>query len=62
MRDIEVAATNVYAFIAFCWFLFLMAYDANTGAEGLAWLVCLPINMFLATIWPISMILQWVML
>ena len=62
MRDIEIAATNFYSFIAFCWFLFLMAYDSTTGAEGLAWLVCLPINMFLATIWPISMILQWVML
>ena len=54
----EVAVITLYSWIGLCWFVFLIAYDMATGANGAEWLIIIPKDIFLATIWPISIILQ----
>lgn len=43
-------------------FIVLCIFDSNTGANGAEWLIVIPINIFLSTIWPVYWgIVHWVM-
>lgn len=43
----------VYGVIGLITFAHLVDHDVNTGAQGLAWLICIPVDIFLAHIWPL---------
>ncbi len=56
----ERIALWVYVLGDLATFVYLIAADAP-DTHGLAWLVVIPVDLFLATIWPIYwLILHWI--